>query len=524
MQIAQAISAIAAAQAPILYGPTGQPLKRQSAYNYQRKSAKREGSMQNWIPRRLMSGMAESMERERIVERSIDLVQSDPNASGIVDHFATTVAGSGLYPEPTLDRYALGLDKETARTIQAQERVIYNSWAPFADAGRRMGFGEIQYLIQRNMLEYGEYLVLLPMLKDPVRPYSLACMVMHPLRLATPSDLISNDNIRDGIELGDYGEPVAYWIKNVNGNNPSAYLANTSANFTRVFARKGHRWNVLHGYVQNSPDQVRGMPFFAPAMKYFRDLNDYLDAELVSNVVTAAFSVFIETGAADPLTAAELYANHTEKDTDDKQSEIRYQELMPGAIMYGETGQKPHPISGDRPGPTFAIFVKEIKKALAMSLNMPYVSLFHDVEETNYAGFRAAMLDAWRVFSFRRAWLGNRFNGPIRKMLLEEAWLRRDLDIPDFYNMPDAWCACQWTGSPKGNIEPIKEVQADILAINNHLKTRATAISERGSEWRSTFEQLEEEEEEIDAKRLIRPIGIDPGPTDPPSEEIVHAK
>jgi lambda family phage portal protein len=502
MQIAQAIldraAQFQAAAAPILYGPNDKPLRRHSAISYQRKAAKREGSMQNWIPRRLYTRQAESMERERIVERSIDLVASDPHASGIVDNFATTVVGPGLYPEPSLDAASLGIDKEILRRIQDQLRAAYNLWTHYADAGWRMSFGEIQYLVKRNMLEYGEFLVLLPMLKDPIRPYSLACMVIHPLRLGTPSDLLASGNIHDGVELGDYGEPVAYWIRNATTSGYMTALGNTSGNYTRVPARRGHRWNVIHGYVQHSPDQVRGMPFFAPAMKYFRDLNDYLDAELVSNVVTAAFSLFIETGAVDPMTMAGALAHHTYTDDDDAESDLRYQELIPGAIMYGSTGQKPHAITADRPGPTFKVFVKEVKKALAMSVNMPYVSLFHDVEETNYAGFRAAMLDAWRVFDAQRVWLGNRFDGPVRKMLVEEAWLRGHIpDISDFYDRMDAYCSCQWIGSPKGNIEPIKEVQADILAINNKLKTRAKANSERGSDWRRTFAQLQEEEEDL---------------------------
>jgi len=493
------------AAAPVLYGPNGQALKRQSNISYQRKAARREGSMQNWIPRRNYTRQAEAMERTRIVERSVDLVQSDPNAAGIVDHFATTVAGPGLYPEPSLDSDALALDADILRRIQAQERAAYNTWFHYADAGWRMSFGEIQYLAQRNLLTYGEFIVLLPMIDDAARPYSLACMPIHPLRLHTPSDLMSRDDIRDGVELGDYGEPVAYWIQNAATRYLTS-LGNTSKNYTRVPARQGHRWNVLHGYVQSDPDQVRGMPFFAPALKYFRDLNDYLDAELVSNVVTAAFSVFIETGSADPLTVAQAMAHHTYADDDDNASDIRYEELIPGAIMYGSAGQKPHAITADRPGPTFGIFVKEIKKALAMSVNMPYVSLFHDVEETNYAGFRAAMLDAWRVFNYRREWLGNRFNGPIRTMLLEEAWLRGDIpDIPDFYERMSAWASCQWIGTPKGNIEPIKEVQADILAIDARLKTRAQANSERGNDWRRTFAQLAEEDAEARGLALNDP-------------------
>lgn len=517
MQLSEAILSRAArfeaasSRMPILYGPTGQPIKRHPPIVYQRKAAKREGSMQNWIPRRIYNQQSEAIERERIVERSIELTASDPHAAGIVDHFATTVAGPGLYPEPTLDAAVLGLDSDSLRLIQAQERAVYNTWSHTADAGWRMSFGEIQYLSVRNLLAYGEFVILLPMIQDPLRQYSLAVMPIHPLRLATPTDLMPRDDIRDGIELGDYGQPVAYWIR----NSATGYMAssgNTSANYTRVAARKGHRWNVIHGYVQNDPDQVRGMPIFAPAMNYFRDLNDYLDAELVSNVVTAAFSVFIETGSVDPMTMASALAHHTYTDDDEAESDLRYQELIPGAIMYGSAGQKPHPIAADRPGPTFAVFVKEIKKALAMSVNMPYVSLFHDVEETNYAGFRSAMLDAWRVFGHRRSWLGERVNSPIRTMLLEEAWLRGDIPgIPDFYDRMSSWCSCQWIGTPKGNIEPIKEVQADILAIDAKLKTRAQANSERGNDWRRTFAQLAEEEADMKAMELSEDQGSSAG-------------
>jgi hypothetical protein len=46
-------------------------------------------------------------------------------------------------------------------------------------------------------------------------------------------------------------------------------------------------------------DQVRGVSILAPAMKFFRDLNDYLDYELVGAIVAASFPVFIET--VDPM-------------------------------------------------------------------------------------------------------------------------------------------------------------------------------------------------------------------------------
>jgi len=489
----------------VLYDARGNVLPRSaSTYQYQRTAGKREGSLKNWIPRRLFSHQQESMQRERIVERSIDLTNNDPHAAGIVNSFATTVVGAGLQPQPSLDADVLGMEKEAVRRLQQQQRAIYAAWSPYADAGGRMTDGAIQFLLQCCMLRFGEFLVLLPMIKDGAGPYSLAVQVIHPLRLKTPTDLTQNKNIRDGVEVGKYGEPVAYWIKKADVST-SLYSPDTSKNFLRITAKKGHRWNVRHCFIQDDPDMVRGMPFFAPAMKFFRDLNDYLDAELVANVVTAAYALFIETGSSDPWDTAEGMAHHDNDETG--VDRVRYEEIIPGSVMYGAKGQKPHALGNTRPGTTFQVFVKEIKKALAMSLGMPYVTLFKDVEETNYAGFRSAMLDAWRVFTHRRTWLGTNYCQPVRIMLMEEAWLRGHMDAPKFYERMHFYTVCNWVGSPKGNIEPIKEIQADILAIKNNLKTRAQTISEQGNgEWRTNIDQLEEEKQDLEAK------GLDPNP------------
>ena len=60
----------------------------------------------------------------------------------------------------------------------------------------------------------------------------------------------------------------------------------------------------------------------------------------------------------------------------------------------------------------------------------------------------------------------------------------------------------EWIGPPKGQIEPVKEVQADVLAIQNNLKTRETVILEQGRDMKSTFDQLEEEQGLMEEKGL----------------------
>jgi lambda family phage portal protein len=481
-----------------LYGPNGRPVTPDSYYSYRRQSAQQKGSLKNWNPQRVYSRDQEARDRETTVARSIDLTNNDPHAAGVVDTFASTIAGPGLMPIPALDVDALPYDKDKIRSIQSIQRNIYRRWYPFADAGRRLTFGGIQYLCIRNLIEYGEYIILLYMIPNLSRPYNLACHVINPLRLKTPIDKLSDPRIKDGVELGEYSEPVAYWIKLSSQTSNSTTLPDTSANFRRIPAAIGHRLGVVHRFTPREPEDVRGYPLLSPSMKFFRDLNDFLDTELVSNIFASAISLFIETtDGADPLNIARNLSNLTETNSSGANlapQEKRYQEMEGGTIMYGSTNQKPHLLSPDRPGTTFDPFTKIIKKAIAMGVNIPYPVIFKDVEGVNFAGFRSAMMDAWRVFMMHRTWLAEDTCQPVYTMLQEEAYLRNEIDVDDFYINMLALTRADWRGSPKGDIEPIKAAQADALLIQNNLKTRAEAIAERGGELRATLEQLEEEQ------------------------------
>ena len=94
-------SLVMGASRPVLFGPDGNPLPRVPAispdsWQYRRTGAQLKGSLKTWRPQALGTDAQISMERERIIERSIDLVQSDPHAAGIVENMATLVIGAGV--------------------------------------------------------------------------------------------------------------------------------------------------------------------------------------------------------------------------------------------------------------------------------------------------------------------------------------------------------------------------------------------------------------------------------------------
>lgn len=491
-----------AALPTVLYGPNGKPLGPTS-FQYSRPAAARSGSMIEWNPKPI-SGWSAANERERIVERSIELCNSDPHASGIVDTFATTAVGSGLNPFPLVDKEALGIDKDQARALQLQQRIVYRAWAGRADSAGQLTFGEIQALCYRSAMEFGEFFVLLPMIQVG-RKYALTCQVIHPLRVRTPSDYYSDKTIIDGVRIGRYGAPISIFIKK-SGNR---YKDNSSANFYEVPVSRGGRPIILHGFFKKEPEQYRGYPVLAPVMKMLKDFHDLVDAELVSSVVTAAFSLFIESAAGtDPSFPAINAATLTEYgfNADGNAETIRYEGFEPGQVLYGNPGEKPQVINPNRPGATFAPFIKTLKDSISGALGMHPAVTFKQMDGLTFAAGRLAWLDAWRVFTRDRTWLVNRLCQPVYTALIEEAWLRRDIDYQDFYAQPEALTNCDWRGAPKGNIEPIQDIKADVIAIENNLKTRSQRAAEQGEDWQNIIDTLAEEKNAMDAAGLI-PLG-----------------
>ncbi len=492
----------------MILGPDGKAIPP-GLFGYSKRAAGNSGSLRNWRPRPIYSDDMASRERETIQARICDLVGSDPHAAGVVNAFPQTVIGAGLTAYPSIDDEILDdITRAQADDLEDRMRLVMSRWWPHADACGRMHMGQIQYLWEKCQIQYGEDLTLVHMRKRPGRRYQLCLRVINPMRMKTPSDK-RKLGIMDGVEINKKGEPVAVWIKTSAPGKP--VLSDAAKNFIRVDVMRGHRWQVLHNFVTEDPEQYRGNPPLASCLKGFRDFSDFLDAELVSNVVTAAFAVFIELKNANPMDGAANLASFYDAPSADaagagKTEQTRYQEMVPGTIMYGNTGEIPHALSANRPGATFEPFTKTIKKAFSHGLGIPYPVLFKDVDGVSHAGFRSAMLEAWRVFSWRRANQGAT-SQKVRKMLLEEAYLMGDFDVPGgparWYSDMDVLCAAEWFGAPKGDIEPYKAVKSDLLMWENNIKPLERIILEHGGGYpASVMRQIEREKKELQRRGL----------------------
>ncbi len=445
-------------------------------------AATRQGAMNKWVVKKI-NKMSERLERETLTDRAVDVAINDPNAASAVDSMAVGIVGTGLTPQSAPPSEILGWDSETTSTFQRQQELAWNLWTKEADAKGRLQFWELELLSVYNLLMKGEFFRQPVMLDEPHRLFSLAIQTIDPERIQTPPDKISDKTIHDGIKLGRRGNPTHFYARE---NNAAATTAAASASFKSIPAWLAHRPAMLHGFVQKFDEQVRGVSPLAPALKLFKDLGDYYDFELIGAIVAASFPVFIETTLPEAMAAGMRSEDFLNK-------KDNYQEMVPGQVAYGGYGQRPHVLKNERPNDSFAIFTERLLRSAGAAMGIPYEVIAKDFSKTNFASARAALLEAWRVFSLYQKWLVGHFSQPCWNLVQEEAYLRGIVQIPkgspDFYEARQLYTMASWRPQKRGHVDPKKEIEAAVTAMNNNIMTLSQVAAEYDGEWDENIKQ-----------------------------------
>ncbi len=427
-------------------------------------------------------------------ERSRDLVRNDGIAAGAVHTIVTNIIGSGVRPQSRVDKDSLSINEDYADQLQKLIEKIWERWASYADAGGRMDFYQLEELSERQRFVNGESIIIPIRILDPKkqRPYSFALQTVEADRLNTPNDLFWNKNIRSGVEVGEFGEPLAYYIRKVHPGDifySKGSINNSSNNYNRYEALNEMGLpNVFHLYQVMRSGQTRGEPFFAPVINLFKDRFEYMEAELVAARVAACFAVFIKKQLATDLSIA-----RSTKDSSDR----RIEELSPGLLEYLEPGEDIQAFNPQRPGGTFGIFMERILRDVSAGLNIPYEILAKDFTRSNYSNMRASLLEARRFFMMQQRFVSIKLCQPVLITLIEEAYLKGELPILDFYQNRAAYVRTRWVAPGWEWIDPQNEVAASVDAINNNLSTLAEEAATQGRDWEDDLEQRARELKKI---------------------------
>lgn len=423
-------------------------------------------------------------------ENSRDLMRNAPLAGGVINTVVTNVVGTGLAMRPSIDGDLLGMTDDQVQAWQRTATREFQLWAENAlecDSTGTQIFYDLQDLALRSALVNGDAFAVLPSNRVSNCVYATKVQLIEGDRVSTPPDLLGKGNVFGGIELDEYGAMAAV---HVCDQHPGSVRLNKKPSFTRIAARgtQTGRRNVVHLFKRLRPDQHRGEPYLAAVIEPLKQLDRYTEAEIMAAVISGMFTVFIEH-EADQNQPTELYGQ--------EEKAAPELALSSGAIIDLAKGEKVNTANPGRPNAQFDPFVMAILRQIGVNLELPFEVLIKHYT-ASYSAARAAMLDAWKFFRVRRAWLAASFCQPIYETWLAEAVAIGRISAPGFFadaGLRRAWCQAVWLGDGPSSLDPLKEASA----IEKRVDIGVTTLEEEvaaydGGDWETKHKQRVKEQ------------------------------
>lgn len=302
-----------------------------------------------------------------------------------------------------------------------------------------------------------------------------------------------------GVEVNQYGRPVAYHILNYL---PTDFLGAQSAPDRR--RERVPADQIIHVFEKTRPGQLRGTPWIAPVMKALHHIEGYEDAEVIAARIAASKMGFFSSKEGAEY-EGEMGADGAK-------------------IMEAAPGQFEHIGNNDfqtfdpgSPNSNYPDFVKAQLRGISAGLKEPYNLLASDLEGVNYSSLRGGLLDARETYKMRQKWFVSAFINPVFSWWLEYSLLAGNIRLENGSPLPfrklDRFNAPEWRGRRWSWVDPLKDIQAVEKALTLKLTSHKEVLADQGKWIEETFEDInlsEKAAEHYGIDLTITPKGFPP--------------
>jgi lambda family phage portal protein len=415
--------------------------------------------------------------------RSRDLVRNNPHASKAIEELVGNVVGTGIVPQ--------------AKTGDPDlDRIIDNEWPYFVeqcDTPQNLDFYGMQALVMRSTAESGEGLVRFrPRLpEDKLRvPLQLQILESDFLDQTRTMGLV-NGHVMQGVQFDLLGRRVAYWLFSYHPGG--VLILNPRGG---IISQPVPAEQILHIYRVLRPGQVRGVPWLAPVMIAFRDLDDYRDAERVRKKIESCVVAIVEQpeGTSGPPMGIKSI---------DPQSGNPVESFEPGMFEYLKPGQSVKfnnpPVAGG-----YREYVTTELQAIAAGIGLPYELFTGDMSQVNYSSWRGGMLGFRNTIEgYRWLTLVPKFCAPVRRRFIDTLILQGKIPAAARSSERINLYATQWTAPKFESVDPVKDTIADLKRIRMGVLTLSEAILQNGYDPETQFREIARINALLDRLRII---------------------
>nr|MBL4538069.1 phage portal protein [Oceanicaulis sp.] len=379
-----------------------------------------------------------------VAMRAQAYVLNNPHGARAVESLVSSIVGEGFTPRSMHPSEAM------------RDRLARAFWelADDIDAEGMTDFGGLKASAVRDMVIFGEA-VFIWTGQNTLRR-------LHPEQLdRAKTARLETSVIVQGVEFDlRTGQRIAYWLRPYAPGDSLAGLPGPSVRYPAG--------EVLHMFRPLMPGQVRGLSWFAPVLLTAHELAQLMDAMLVRAKVAALHTGFItDTDGAPPYEGEQTGGTFEAS-------------LEPGAMINLPPGKSIEfsepPDAGNTPA-----FAAEMLRMIAVGTGVTYEQLTGDYSKVNYSSARAALLEFQRfIRSVQHHTVVHQFCRPVWARFMRWQVLRGGVPASAYQRDRASLLAVKWLPPAFPWVDPEKDAKAAILEMENHLRSRAEIVAERG--------------------------------------------
>ncbi|EKB8274042.1 phage portal protein [Salmonella enterica] len=413
---------------------------------------------------------------QRLYNQGRTLALNTSIGARYAQHVVDQVVGTGLSPKTFIMKGGK-LDTETNTMLENAFWRWAGSQKRFSRNGK-LNFLELLKMCEKERVMGGEAFVVL---HDEGRDLQVSVLGADKCDWTDCRKLDNGNTVYQGIEYdSETIRPVAYWFRRYDL-------------FTQTFTGEKYRVEaekVLHYYIPATAEALRGVTDFLPVIKDIAHMDAFRETAIIQKRIAASSMGFIERPKAEGNDF------DTGEDEDNYQPPSVVTDFEPGTIQELEAGATIKSIQATQGGDDFDKFNEAMLTAVSMGLSSYKTALTGDTSNVNYSAARFGALMERNRFKGNQDRLIDIVVMPLFEAFLNHAVLHSLVNIR--MTQIDNIILNTTVIRPKyESVDPIKDINAEVMLIEKGLKSRSAVIMERGEDPVQVFKEIEAEKEHI---------------------------
>jgi lambda family phage portal protein len=381
---------------------------------------------------------------------------------------------------------------EWVRDDDANNR-IEDAWAEwsrkkYCTVNGRLSLRGLEHLLIASCARDGEGMIRLVRDRSSKFGLTLQGIAAEALDELHNRELPSGNIIKMGVELDIWKRPVRYWLRRYKPELELYGGLQYSYDYLSFNADE-----IIHGFDMEYENQTRGVSWMVQSMFRLKQLTSYEEAALVNARTAAAKMGFLESATGE----GGEYQGQGETPDGDIISQVE-----PGVLEQLPVGMTFAPWDPKYPDAQHDMFVNSILRGVASGCGISFNTFANNLREVNYSSIRAGLLverDAWMM---KQAWMRETFLEPVFEAWLEMAILTGAVRLKDGMQNFQKYNRPKFIGRRWPWVDPIKDIEAQILALQAGLDDPYTAAARDGKDLEEVYKRL------ADAKKLATSLGL----------------